>query len=126
MRYLDNRLIAGLLDEMAADSLLRIAGGAGEGKDAEATGTLVFTIRCESTIGEREFGAADPSQMLRRKYFPLLVHITPRGWPIIPGGLLRVVDPKGMGTYRLDCVAGRPPDKSLRKVPIGFIAYASA
>jgi hypothetical protein len=99
MRHLDSRLIEGLLDEMAADSLLRIAGGAREGKDAETTGTLDFIIRCESTTGEREFGAADPSRMLRRKHFPLLVHITPRGWPVIPGGVLRVVDPKGMDTY---------------------------
>jgi len=49
MRHLDSRLIEGLLDEMAADSLLRIAGGAREGKDAETTGTLDFIIRCEST-----------------------------------------------------------------------------
>ena len=126
MRYLDSRLIEGLLDEMAVDSSLRMAGRPGEGKDEETTGTLVFAIRCESTTGEREFGAAAPSQMLRGKYFPLLVHITPLGRPIIPGEVLHVVDAEGMDTHRVDCVAWRPTDKSVRMVPVGFIAYASA
>jgi hypothetical protein len=126
MRYLDSRLIEGLLDEMAVDTFLRIAGAPGEGKDAEIIGTLVFAVCGESTTGEKEFGAADPSQMFRRKYFPLLVHITPLGRPIIPRGVLQVVDAKGMDTYRVDCVTGQPTDKSVRKVPDGFIACASA
>jgi dihydroorotate dehydrogenase len=126
MRYLSSRLIEGLLEEMAVDSSPRMPGGAGVGKDAETTGTLVFAICGESTTGERELGAADPSQLLRRKYFPLLVHITPRGRPIITREILQVVDAGGSDAHWVDCTTAQPADKSVWKVPVGFIACASA
>ena len=126
MRYLNRRLIEGLLEEMAVDSSLRMLGGAGVGKDTATRGTLVFAICGESTTGEIGFGAADPSQMLLRKHFPLLVHITPRGRPIITREILQVVNPSGIDTCWVECPAAQPASKLIWKVPIGFIACASA
>ena len=123
MRYLDSRLVEGLLDKMAVDSLLRMGGGR---KDAETRGSIVFAICGKPTAGEGEFGVADPLQMLCRNHFPLLVHITPRGRPVITREILQVVNVSGIDTCWVDCLAAQPASKLIWKVPIGFIACASA
>jgi hypothetical protein len=86
MRYLDSRLIEGLLDEMALDSLLRVGEGLGVGRDTDTTGPLVFAICSEATAGGRESSAAGPSQLLRKKILPFACpHNTSRPADQCPG-----------------------------------------
>jgi hypothetical protein len=126
MRYLKSRSFEHLLEGMAVDSSLRMEGTEVAGKKTEIEGILTFAVYTGSRIDERRLAAANLSQMLRLKYFPLLVHITPRGRPIIVGKTIQVVDANGNDARWVDRLAVQSTDKSVRKVSVGFIACASA